>query len=137
MADSKRRTGGKPKRSGSSPERLTTANLVINAIATFVGAPLLFAGAVLTWLGTFGNEQNQGLFLGAVLALIGVFVILLCGLKVWEHLKARRRFNELLEGDKKSALVQNLEELHTLARSLGPPYRRRLESRLGEMGIKR
>lgn len=136
MAESKRR-GGKTKRSGDKPEKLTTINLVVNAVAVFVGAPLLFLAAALLFLGRFGNEQNQGFFLGAVAALIGVFIILLSGLKVWEHVKARRRFEELMGGDRKSSIMQNIDELNGLARSLGPPYRKRLEARLGELGVKR
>ncbi|HEV8360721.1 MAG TPA: hypothetical protein VGR28_09735 [Candidatus Thermoplasmatota archaeon] len=138
MAESKRRGPRKAKKKGDGPERLTTVNLAVNAVATLVGAPLLFIAAALLWMGQFGGEElNQNLFLGGVAALLGVFVILLCGFKVAEHLRARRRFRELLEGAQKSALIQNMDELNTLARALGPPYRRRLDGRLGELGIKR
>ena len=136
MAESKRR-GGKG-RSGEPLERLTPFNLVLNVVAAFVAAPALFVLAALFWMGTFGGtEQNQHLFLGAVCILIGLFLLLLSGLKVWEHVKARRRFRELMDGDRKSAIVGNLDELNQLARALGPDYRKRLEGRLDELGVKR
>lgn len=141
MADS-RRGGRKPaKKAGEALERLTPVNLALNALAAFVAAPALFVVAVLLWTGQIGDEEsratNQHLFLGAVCILIGVFLILLSGLKVYEHIRARRRFNELLAGDRKSAVVQNLDELTRLGRALGPSYRRRLEARLDELGVKR
>lgn len=137
MAQSKRaaRKGGKR---AAKPERLTPVNLVANAAAAFVGGPVLFVLGALLWMGQFGGTaQNQHLFLGAVCFLIGVFLLLLSGLKVYEHVKARRRFNELLTGDRKSAVMQNLDELTSLARALGPDYRKRLEGRLDELGVKR
>lgn len=141
MAESKRRRKAGGPRKGERPERFTTRSLVANAAATFVVAPALLVAALLLFSGQIGDatsrELNQHLFLGAVCVLIAVFIFLLSGLKVWEHLKARKRFRELLEGEKKSAVVQNLDELTTLARQLGPAYRKQLEGRLAEMGIKR
>lgn len=139
MADSKR-AGRKPAaKGGKDPvERLTPINLALNALAAFVGGPALFVVAYFVFIGQFGGtDQNQHLFLGAVCLLIGVFLLLLSGLRVWEHVKARRRFDELLQGERKSAVVGNLEELTRLARALGPDHRRRLESRLDELGVKR
>lgn len=139
MAESKRRGGRAAKK--QDLERLTPVSLVLNAVAVFVGAPALFILAGLLFTGQVGDDstraQNQHLFLGAVCILIGLFLVLLSGLKVWEHVRARRRFQELLGGDRKSAVVQNLDELQNLARALGPAYRRRLEGRLDELGIKR
>jgi Na+/melibiose symporter-like transporter len=138
MAESKRSSRKASKGSKrDAPERLTTMDLALNAIGAFVGAPVMFVLAVLLFMGTFGTNLNQHLFLGAVCILIGLFLVLLCGLRVWEHVKARRRFEELLEGERKSALMQNLDEVTSLARALGPPYRRRLEGRLDELGVKR
>lgn len=139
MAGSKR--AARSKRKGERAERLTPANFVANALAVFVGVPALVVGAALLFMGHFCDENcrklNQNLFLGAVMLLIAVFLLLLSGFKVRDHLKARRRFRELLEGDKKSAVAQNLDELTTLARALGPRYRKELEKRLAERGIRR
>lgn len=136
MPESKR-AARRPWR-GLRIERLSAVSLLVNAVLAFAAAPALFVLAVLFWLERFGRfETNEHLFLGAVSALLGVFLVLLSGLRVWEHVRARKRFRELLLGDRKSAVIQNLDELASLARALGPSYRRRLESRLAELGIKR
>lgn len=141
VAESKRRPGGTRTKGPDGIERLTPLNLALNALATFVAAPALFVLGGLFLAGQLGDEasraQNQHLFLGSVLVLIGVFLVLLNGLKVWEHVKARRRFDALLGGEKKSAVLQNLDELTRLARALGPGHRKRLEARLDEWGVKR
>lgn len=140
MARSRRRGKG-ASRGQDKLERLTPLSLVLNGLAVFVGAPALFVLAYLLMAGLIGDEasrqQNQHLFLGSVCALIGVFLILLSGLKVWEHVRARRRFNDLLTGERKSAAMQHMDELTRLARALGPAYRKRLDSRLDEWGVKR
>lgn len=140
MAQGKRR-GRMASKALSKLERLTPLNLVLNGLAVFVGAPALFVLAYLLMAGLIGDEasraQNQHLFLGSVCALIGIFLILLSGLKVWEHIKARRRFHELLSGERKSTAMQNMDELTRLARALGPSYRKRLDTRLDEWGVKR
>jgi hypothetical protein len=135
VAESKRRGGGGRK---DAAEKLDTANLVLNAALVFVAAPVLFVLAALLWTGQFGGTTyNEHLFLGGVCVLIAVFFLLLSGLKVWQHVKARRRFAELLEGEQKSAVMRNLDELTSLARALGPRHRRQLDARLDELGIKR
>lgn len=135
MADSKRR-GRAEKR--EAPERLDALNLAVNAALAFVGGPAMFVLAYLVVTGTFGGtDENQHLFLSSVLALIGIFFLLLSGLKVMEHMRARRRFRELLEGEQKSAVMRNLDELTGLARAMGPRYRRQLDARLDQLGIKR
>lgn len=139
MAESKRAFRKPSKaRAGGETGRLTMLSLVGNAVAAFVGGPALLVVAYLLFTNYFGPDvQNQNLFLGAVCVMIAIFLFLLSGLKVREHITARRRFDDLLDGDRKSAIMQNLEELSRLARSLGPEHRRRLEARLDELGVKR
>lgn len=135
MAQSKR-----PRKAGRKEpqERLDVLNLAVNAALVFVAAPVLLVLAGLLWMGRFGGtENNEHLFLGAVSILVAVFFLVLSGLKVAQHVKARRRFAELLEGAQKSAVMRNLDELATLARAMGPRYRQRLDARLDELGIRR
>jgi Na+/melibiose symporter-like transporter len=137
VAVSKRVTRQK-RASGEAPEKLDRVNLAVNAALAFGAGPAMFVLAYLVFVGTFGGSQeNQHMFLGSLLLLIGLFFLLLSGLKVAEHVKARRRFRELLEGEQKSAIMRNLDELTTLARAMGPPYRRRLDARLDQLGIRR
>jgi len=135
MAESKRPSN---KRGLLKMRRLSTADLALNAVLMFVAAPALVVAAVMLFQGQFGGtETNQHLFLGGVCLLLAVFILVLNGLKLREHVQARKRFRELLDGASKKGVMQNVDELNTLARALGPPYRRRLEARLDELGVKR
>ncbi|MCA1813660.1 MAG: DUF3198 domain-containing protein [Halobacteriales archaeon] len=135
MADSKRRGRAKKK---DGPEKLDALSLAVNAGLAFVAGPALLILAALLWMGTFGGqENNEHLFLGSVCILVAAFLLLISGFKTWEHVKARRRFAELLGGDQKSAIMRNLDELTSLARAMGPRYRQQLDTRLDELGIKR
>jgi hypothetical protein len=135
MAQS-RRTG---RAKAGKVERLDATSLAVNALLALVAAPVLFAVGLMLILGIGfqPTPNNQNMFLGSVAGLIAVFFLLLSGLKLWEHVRARRRFRELLHGEQKSAVMRNLDELTSLARAMGPGYRRQLDERLDELGIKR
>lgn len=104
-------------------------------VAIMVGAPVY-----VFWyrpaIQGLSDPMNLWMFGGLLGALVGLAVAATGGHDLYRRERKRRRFEELVEGGRKSALVQNIAELEDLARELPPKYRKRLDEVKRKYGIK-
>lgn len=104
-------------------------------LAILVGVPAYFLWYAPTFVEGYSDPQNVNMFFGLFGALIGLTIGLSGGYDVYQEHRRRQRFDELVEGRRKSEFRKSLAELENLVRQLPAGYRERLEEAKEEHGL--
>lgn len=82
------------------------------------------------------DPMNLWMFAGLLGVLVGLSIAATGGHDVYRNHSKRKRFEELVEGGRKSSLVKHMAELEELVRELPPRYRERLKAVKERYGIR-
>lgn len=104
-------------------------------VAVLVGVPAYYLWYAPTYVADYTDPSNTGMFFGLLGGLIGIAVAATGGQELYGTYKDRKRFEELVEGKRKSEFRRNLAELEQLADELPNSYRERLESVKEDYGL--
>lgn len=104
-------------------------------LAILVGVPGYFLWYAPTFVEGYSDPQNVNMFFGLFGALIGLTIGLSGGYDLYEEHRRRQRFEELVEGRRKSEFRKNLAELEELVDELPAGYRERLDEAKAEHGL--
>lgn len=117
------------------------ARLALAAVLTavglgiLVGVPVYFLWYAPTFVEGYSDPQNVNMFFGLFGALIGLTIGMSGGFDLYQEYDRRQRFEELVEGRRKSEFRKNLAELEELVDQLPSRYRERLDEVKAEYGL--
>lgn len=111
------------------------ATLTAIGVGIAVGVPAYFLWYAPTFVEGYSDPQNVNMFFGLFGALIGITIGMSGGYDLYEEHDRRQRFEELVEGRRKSEFRKNMAELEDLVDRLPPRYRERLDEVKEEYGL--